>query len=84
MIGKSRQLLRSPLSREKAAALIEYSKGPDGVTRYRMSNHQFTMGMDTIGRQNKQEFILAIFSFTKDASSQRSAVRETLKNYGFR
>lgn len=76
--------VRTTLSREKAAGLIESYKESDGITRYRMAMRQFDMGRATIDRENKQGFILAVFSFTTNEVSERSAVRLTLKNYGFR
>ncbi len=76
--------IRTALSREKAAGLIISEKDSKGVTRYRMAQRQFDMGRAAIERHNRQGFLLAVFSFTDNAVSERKAVRETLQNYGFR
>jgi len=76
--------VRTTLSRERAAGLIESEKDGNGITRYRMARRQFDMGLTTIDRENRKGFLLAVFSFAENEVSERKAVRETLKNYGFR
>lgn len=83
--GISDTAIRTAISRAKAdGSILEY-KDENGHSRYTIAPATYEMGMATIAREKQPEgFIVAVFSFTKDAISERSVVRETLKNYGFK
>lgn len=83
--GISDTAIRTAISRAKADGSIIETKDHFGKSRYRIAPATFEMGMATISREKQPEgFIVAVFSFTKDAESERAVVRETLKNYGFK
>lgn len=83
--GISDTAIRTAISRAKADGSIIETKDSLGKSRYRIAPATFEMGMATITREKQPEgFIVAVFSFTKDAESERAVVRETLRNYGFK
>lgn len=83
--GISDTSIRTALSRAKADGSIHEFKDALGENRYAIAPSTFEMGLATINRDSHPEgFILAVFSFTKDAESERAVVRDTLKNYGFK
>lgn len=83
--GISDTAIRTAISRARAdGSILEY-KDDRGISRYTIAPSTYEMGMATIAKEKQPEgFIVAVFSFTKDAVSERSVVRETLKNYGFK
>lgn len=83
--GISDSAVRTTISRGKSNGSILVFKDAQDVMRYQLSQGYFEMGMTTIKRDQQPEgFIVAVFSFTKDAISERAVVRDTLKNYGFK
>lgn len=83
--GISDSAVRTTLSRAKSNGSIIVFKDALGNSRYKLSQAYFEMGMTMISREKQPEgFIVAVFSFTKDAISERAVVRETLKNFGFK
>lgn len=83
--GISDTAIRTALSRAKSDGSIHEFKDAFGESRYAIAPSTFEMGLVSINRDEHPEgFIIAIFSFTKDATSERAVVRETLKNYGFK
>jgi DNA-binding transcriptional regulator PaaX len=83
--GISDSAVRTTISRGKSNGSILVFKDSQDVSRYQLSQAYFEMGMTTISRDKQPEgFIVAVFSFTKDAVSERAVVRDTLKNYGFK
>lgn len=83
--GISDGAMRTTISRGKSNSSIIAFKDSNGITRYQLSQGYLDMGMTLINRNQQPEgFIVAVFSFTKDANSERAIVRDTLKNYGFK
>ncbi len=83
--GISDSAIRTALSRAKAEGSIQERKDELGKSRYHIAASTFEMGLDTLARgQNEEGFTLAVFSFTKDAETERAMVRDTLKNCGFK
>jgi DNA-binding transcriptional regulator PaaX len=83
--GTSDSAIRTLLSREGMAGYIRKEKDEAGIMRYRLSEPSLVIGMVNSRQGGLAEgFIVAVFSFTVDAASQRSVVRETLKNFGFK
>ncbi|OHD20684.1 MAG: hypothetical protein A2Y38_15360 [Spirochaetes bacterium GWB1_59_5] len=83
--GTSDSAIRTLLSREGRAGFISKGKDEAGIMRYRLSEPSLVVSMVNSRRDGLPEgFIVAIFSFTVDAVSERSIVRETLKNFGFK
>jgi DNA-binding transcriptional regulator PaaX len=83
--GTSDSAIRTLLSRETRAGYIQKEKDEAGLTRYRLSDPSLVLNMVNSRQRGMPEgFIVAVFSFTVDASSERSIVRETLKNFGFK
>jgi DNA-binding transcriptional regulator PaaX len=84
-VGTSDSAIRTLLSREGKAGYIRKEKDDAGVMRYRLSNPSLVLSMvNSHQRELPEGFIIAVFSFTADAASERSIVRETLKNFGFK
>ena len=84
-VGLSDAAVRTALSRAKSDGSIIEFKDALGKSRYAIAPSTFEMGLVSINRESQPEgFIVAVFSFTKDAESERAVVRETLKNYGFK
>ncbi len=83
--GTSDSAIRTLLSREGRAGYIKKEKDSSGIMRYRLSEPSLVLNMVN-SRQNALPggFTVAIFTFTADAVSERSIVRETLKNFGFK
>jgi DNA-binding transcriptional regulator PaaX len=82
--GISDAAIRTAISRANADGSILKFK-VQSRTHYTIAPSTFEMGMTTISRDKQAEgFVIAVFSFTKDAESERAVVRETLKNYGFK
>lgn len=83
--GISDTAVRTAISRAKADGSILEFKDDHGKSRYSIAPATFEMGMASITRDKQPEgFIVAVFSFTKDADSERAVVRDTLRNYGFK
>lgn len=83
--GISDAAIRTALSRAKSDGSIHEFKDALGENRYAIAPTTYEMGLVSINRDAQPEgFILAVFSFTKDAESERAVVRDTLKNYGFK
>lgn len=83
--GISDAAIRTALSRAKAEGSIYEFTDVYGKSRYSIAPSTYDMGLVSINRDQQPEgFILAVFSFTKDADSERAVVRDTLKNYGFK
>lgn len=83
--GTSDSAIRTLLSREGRAGYIRKEKDEAGIMRYRLSEPSLVISMVNSRRNGLPEgFTVAIFSFTVDATSERSIVRETLKNFGFK
>lgn len=83
--GISDAAIRTAFSRAKSDGSILEFKDAFGKSRYTIAPSTFEMGLVSINRESQPEgFIIAVFSFTKDAESERAMVRETLKNYGFK
>jgi phenylacetic acid degradation operon negative regulatory protein len=83
--GTSDSAIRTLLSRAGKAGYIRKEKDEAGTMRYRLSEPSLVLSMVN-SRQSwlPEGFIVAVFSFTVDATSERSIVRETLKNFGFK
>lgn len=83
--GTSDSAIRTLLSREGRAGYIVRERDEAGVMRYRLTDPSLVLGMVNSRQSGLPEgFIVAAFSFTADAASERSIVRETLKNFGFK
>lgn len=83
--GVSDTAIRTALSRAKADGSILEIKDDQKKTHYTISQTIYEMGMTSINREKQADgFIVAVYSFTKDAENERVAVRDTLKNYGFK
>lgn len=83
--GTSDSAMRTLLSREGKAGYIRKDKDEVGVMRYRLADPSLVLSMINSRQSGLPEgFIVAVFSFTRDADSERSVVRETLKNFGFK
>jgi DNA-binding transcriptional regulator PaaX len=83
--GISDSAIRTLLSREGRAGYIRKEKDEAGIMRYRLAEPALVLGMINSRRDALPEgFIVAVFSFTADAAGERSIVRETLKNFGFK
>jgi DNA-binding transcriptional regulator PaaX len=77
--------IRTLLSREGKAGYIRKEKDEAGIMRYRLAEPSLVLSMVNSRRSGLPEgLIVAVFSFTVDAASERSIVRETLKNFGFK
>ena len=78
--GTSDSAIRTLLSREGKAGYIRKEKDEAGTMRYRLSEPSLVLSMVN-SRQSwlPEGFIVAVFSFTVDATSERSIVRETLR-----
>ncbi len=83
--GTSDSAIRTLLSREGKAGYIAKGKDAEGIMRYRLAEPSLVLSMVNSRQSGLPEgFIVAVFSFTADAVSERSIVRETLKNFGFK
>lgn len=83
--GISDAAIRTALSRAKSDGSIQEFKDALSESRYTIAPSTYEMGLVSLNRDEHPEgFILAVFSFTKDAESERAVVRDTLKNYGFK
>lgn len=83
--GISDGAVRTALSRGKGNGSIIPFQDSEGVTRFRISDAYFEMGLTAINRdRDSMGITLAVFSFTKDDVAERAFVRENLKNYGFK
>ena len=82
--GTSDSAIRTLLSRGGKAGYISKEKDAAGIMRYRLSELSLVLSMVNSRQMGLSEgFIVAVFSFTVDEASERSIVRETLKNFGF-
>ena len=83
--GTSDSAIRTLLSREGKAGYVKKERDEAGTMRYRLSDPSLVLGMVNSRNDGLPEgFIVAVFSFTADAASERGIVRETLKNFGFK
>ncbi|OQA64914.1 MAG: hypothetical protein BWY39_00010 [Spirochaetes bacterium ADurb.Bin269] len=83
--GISAGAVRTALSRLKATGYVVPLTDSDGTRRY--SFNQAKMGLISahLSRNLKQDgFIVAVYSFSREDEAERSALRETLKDFGFR
>lgn len=77
--------VRTSLSRLHKDGRILILKDDAGRTRYRMTEASMSMGKATVDRLTQPPgFLLAVFSFAQDDTTERAFVRETLKYYGFK
>jgi len=77
--------IRTALSRARTDSLILTAPDATGRTRYALAPQTFAMGTAQIHAELRQEgFLVAVFSFKKEDSDERSALRAVLKSYGFR
>lgn len=77
--------MRTALSRAKAEGSLLVDRDSHGINRYRLSPARFEMGTAVIHSDQRPEgFILAVFSFKSEDTSERAALREVLKDFGFR
>jgi len=83
--GTSDSAIRTLLSREGKAGYVKKERDEAGTMRYRLSDPSLVLSMVNSRNDGLPEgFIVAVFSFTADAASERGIVRETLKNFGFK
>ncbi|HUW68751.1 MAG TPA: hypothetical protein VMX33_00830 [bacterium] len=77
--------VRTALSRAKAESSILVELDATGYARYILAPQTFAMGAAQIHAEMRQEgFLVAVFSFSKEDSEERSALRSVLKSFGFR
>lgn len=77
--------LRTALSRAKAEGSLVVEKDGAGTKRYRLSQAKLDIGLSLIHAEARPEgFILAVFSFRSEDSSERAALRDLLRDFGFR
>jgi len=77
--------MRTALSRAKAEGSLLVERDGAGRNRYRLAQSQLEMGNAIIHSDQRPEgFIIAVFSFKSEDTSERAALRELLKDYGFK
>jgi len=83
--GISDGATRTALSRAKAEGSLVVEEDSGGVKRYRLSAAQLARGNAVIRSGERPEgFLVAVFSFKSEDTEERAALRETLKDFGFR
>jgi len=83
--GISDGATRTALSRAKAEGSLVVEEDSGGVKRYRLSAAQLARGNAVIRSGSRPEgFLVAVFSFKSEDTEERAALRETLKDFGFR
>ncbi len=83
--GISDGATRTALSRAKAEGSLVVEADAAGVKRYRLSPAQLARGNAVIHSGSRPEgFVVAVFSFKSEDTDERAALRETLKDFGFR
>ena len=83
--GISDSAIRTALSRAKAEGTCSTLIDDRGVNRYQINQSYFDEGSTTlIKNPDATGFLLAVFSFAREDVSERTVVRETLKNCGFK
>lgn len=83
--GISDGAMRTALSRAKAEGSLVVEADAAGVNRYRLSAAQLARGNAVIHSGTRPEgFVVAVFAFRSEDSDERAALRETLKDFGFR
>ena len=76
---------RTALSRAKAEGSLVFERDDKGVNRYRLSPAQLAMGAAVIHEELRPEgFLVAVFSFKSEDTTERAALREALKDFGFK
>ncbi len=77
--------IRTALSRAKAEGGLLIQRDAAGTNRYRMAASRFDMGKAVIhGADRPEGFIIAVFSFKSEDTSERAAIRDLLKDFGFK
>ena len=77
--------MRTALSRAKADGGLLIERDAAGTNRYHMSTSRFDMGKAVIhGQERPEGFIIAVFSFKSEDSNERAAIRDLLKDFGFK
>lgn len=83
--GISDGAMRTALSRAKAEGSLVVEPDRAGVNRYRLSPAQLARGKVVIRSGARSDgFVVAVFSFRSEDTDERAALRETLKDYGFK
>lgn len=82
--GHTDGAIRTALSRLRSAGDLQPIAGPDGATRYRLSEFSRGVSRAVRGRVERPEgFLLAIFSFAASDDRERQVVRDALRYQGF-
>jgi DNA-binding transcriptional regulator PaaX len=82
-IGES--AIRTALSRAKADGGLLVQRDKAGTNRYHMAASRFEMGKAVIhGEARPEGFIIAVFSFKSEDTNERAAIRDLLKDFGFK
>jgi DNA-binding transcriptional regulator PaaX len=77
--------MRTALSRAKADGGLLIKRDAVGTNRYHMAASRFEMGKTVIhGDERPEGFIIAVFSFKSDDANERAALRDLLKDFGFK
>lgn len=83
--GISDGTVRTAVSRLKTTGYLVSAADAKGASRYAFNPEKIGLIRAHMSRNLKQEgFLVAVFSFAKENEAERSAVRETLKDFGFR